>query len=34
VEHPQPVDDTFGRVMGRRATSFAEWVAAHADDFR
>lgn len=34
VEHPQPVDDTFARVMGRPATGFAAWVAAHADEFR
>lgn len=34
VEHPQPVDDTFARVMGRPATGFAQWVAAHADEFR
>ena len=34
VDHPQPVDDTFARVMGRPATSFAAWVAAHADELR
>lgn len=34
VEHPQPVDDTFAQVMGRPATSFAQWAAAHADEFR
>jgi uncharacterized protein YbjT (DUF2867 family) len=34
VEHPQPVDGTFARVMGRPATDFARWVATHADSFR
>lgn len=34
VDQPQPVDDTFARVMGRPATSFAQWVAANAEEFR
>jgi uncharacterized protein YbjT (DUF2867 family) len=33
VEHPQPVDGTFARVMGRPPISFAQWVSAHAADF-
>jgi uncharacterized protein YbjT (DUF2867 family) len=34
VGDPQPVDDTFARVMGRPATDFARWAAGHADEFR
>ncbi|NED98660.1 SDR family oxidoreductase [Phytoactinopolyspora halotolerans] len=31
---PQPVSATFENVMGRPGTTFAEWVAAHVDEFR
>ncbi len=34
IEHPQQAVDTVERLTGRPATTFAEWAAKHADDFR
>ncbi len=34
IEHPQQAVDTVARLIGRPATTFAEWAAKHADDFR
>lgn len=33
VATPQPVDPTFAQVMGRRGTTFAEWVGRHSGAF-
>ena len=34
IEHPQRAVDTVQRLTGRPATTFVDWVAKHADDFR
>lgn len=34
VEYPQPAVTTVADVLGRPATTFAEWAVTHADEFR
>lgn len=34
LETPQPVDPTFAQVMGRPATTLAEWARRHSNEFR
>jgi uncharacterized protein YbjT (DUF2867 family) len=33
VTHPEPVTDTIGRLLGRPARTFAQWVRDHVEDF-
>ncbi len=34
VDHPQTPLPTFEQITGRPATTFAQWAAKHAADFR